>query len=58
MAENWKKIMSLPSLKAAQAEAKRWRKRADKVTVRKTADGWYGVWVLNPSRGASIIFGL
>ena len=54
----WQKILAVPTLKAAQAEAKRWKRRADKVKVKKTADGWYGVYVLNPSEGARIIFGL
>ncbi len=54
----WQKILSVPTRQAAQSQARVWKKRADKVKVVKTADGWYGVWVLNPSEGARIIFGL
>lgn len=54
----WEKIVSVPSLKAAQVQAKTWKPRADKVKIVKTADGWYGVWALNPSELARIVFGL
>jgi len=55
---NWQKVVSVPSVEAARAEAKRWKRRADKVKIEKNADEWYGVYVLNPSEGARIIFGL
>lgn len=52
------KIMELPSKKAATMEAKRWKKRADKVVVKRLANGWYGVYAEGISEGARIIFGL
>jgi len=54
----WTKIVEVPSLKSAQAEARRWRKRADRVKVVREKSGWYGVYAEGISEGAKIIFGL
>ena len=54
----WIQIVVVPSLKSAQAEARRWRPRADKVKVVREGSGWYGVYAEGISEGARIIFGL
>jgi len=58
MARQWQTIVTVPDLEAAQNEARRWHKRADKVKVVREKDGWYSVRVFNPSESARIIFGL
>ena len=53
----WKLYVKVPSRQQASKDASRVKKYCDRTKVMENG-GWYEVWMLNPSRGASIILGL
>jgi len=55
---DWKLYVSVPSQTQARRDAKRVSRWCDKTKVQKSKNGWYEVWMLNPSQGAKIILGL
>lgn len=54
---NWVMYVSVPSRRQAGKDAKRARKWCDKTKIVEK-NGWFQVWMLNPSKGATLILGL
>ena len=54
---DWKMYVKVPSKKQASKDAARVRRWCDKVKIVEK-NGWFEVWMLNPSQGARLILGL